>query len=198
MQHFTKYLKPHEERQLFATVRGRSDVLARRDAAWMQLMRSSGLRVQAVARLTVADAELALARGRLEYDALKKRRAARRDIPAGKKLRGALKALLAVRREMGAPADPDAPLIMSRNHRGISVRSMQARVRHWQRVAGLEVMITPHWFRHTLAKTIMRTSESRDPRGVVASVLDHESIATTVVYTLPDRDDIDHAMEIAA
>ncbi|MDP1007322.1 tyrosine-type recombinase/integrase, partial [Klebsiella pneumoniae] len=72
----------------------------------------------------------------------------------------ALRDLLKIRREMGHPESDDAPLIVSRNHRGLSVRSFQSRMKKWVQSAGLPVSATPHWFRHTLAMRLMRNSSA--------------------------------------
>ncbi len=77
----------------------------------------------------------------------------------------------------------------------MSIRSFQERVTHWCQVARLEVMVSPHWFRHTLAKRIMKNSTAQDPRGVVQGALCQKSINSTSIYTLPDREDIEQAME---
>ena len=58
----------------------------------------------------------------------------------------------------------------------------------------LKVPVSPHWFRHTLAKRMMKHSTSRDPRGVVQSVLQHRSIDSTLVYTRPDREEVERAL----
>lgn len=62
---FERYLTAAEERQLFGYVDQFGGPLAARDAAWMRLMRHTGLRVASVAGLTVADAKAALSTGHL-------------------------------------------------------------------------------------------------------------------------------------
>ncbi|NBC23229.1 MAG: tyrosine-type recombinase/integrase [Gammaproteobacteria bacterium] len=120
------------------------------------------------------------------------------ELRARRATSGALRSLLKIRRDMGFAEADDAPLIVSRNHRGLSVRSFQARMRKWCQSAGLPVHATPHWFRHTLAMRLMRNSTAADPRGVVQGALGHRDINSTAVYTRPSREDVDRAMQEVA
>lgn len=193
-QVFDRYFTPQEERQLLGTVGAYSNAPARRDHAWMRLLRQTGIRVQSAAGLTVGDAQRALRGGYLDVcsDHAKGGRGYR--VYCNRRAAQALRDLLRIRADMGhAPVD-SAPLIMSRNRRGMSVRSFQARLQHWCRTAGVREA-SPHWLRHTLAKRIMARSVARDPRGVVQSVLNHASVDSTAVYTMPDREDVELAME---
>lgn len=195
---FSRYMLPAEERQLLTTVKQRSGELARRDHAWMRLMRQTGLRVGTVASLKVTHALEALRTGYLIYEdeIAKKGRGGR--VYVNKKARVALTDLMNVRRAMGFAQDPEAPLIMSRNHRGMSVRSFQSRMKHWREEAGMPVNASPHWWRHTLSKRIMKNSTSEDPRGVVQSVLNHADPRSTAIYTRPDREEVEQSMEEAS
>ncbi len=192
---FERYLTEAEERKLFAAVKSRSGILAERDHAWMRLLRATAMRVGALSKLTCGHAREALRSGYLELEpAIQKRKVGHR-ILVTKKCRKALQDLLRIRRELGHPETPDAPLIMSRNHKGMSVRSFQARMQMWREAAGLDVAASPHWWRHTVAKRLMKQSTAADPRGVVQGVLGHKNPNSTAVYTRPDRDDIDDAMQ---
>jgi len=195
---FERYLTVVEERKLMRTVARVNDILARRDHAWMRLLRHTGIRLVTLCGLTVYHAREAL---RTEYLTIepeihKGRYGGRIYVP--KPGRRALQALLAVRREMGYPEQPDGALVMSRNHRPMSRRSYQARMALWCREAGLERTASPHWWRHTLAKRLMTQSTADDPRAIVQRALLHRDIKTTMVYTLPDRDAYEQAMEEAS
>lgn len=195
---FKRYFTEAEERQLFRTVGNVVDIHARRDYAWMRLLRQTGIRVETLAGLNVHDAQDALASKYLDLrpEITKGNRGGRIFIT--RKARAAFKDLLAIHREMGHGMATDSPLIFSRKHRRMSVRSFEARTRHWCNMAGLEDSGTPHWFRHTLAKRIMKNSTAEDPRGVVQVALTHASINSTAVYTLPDKEDVERAMEEAS
>ncbi|HFD81026.1 MAG TPA: site-specific integrase [Gammaproteobacteria bacterium] len=197
-QVFERYLRSHEERRLLACVAKYGDPLARRDHAWMRLMRHTGLRVGSLAALTVEDAQEALRAHRFRVRAEAAKGGRGYQVPLNRKAEAALRDLLRIRRELGHPQTPEAPLVMSRNHRGMSIRSYQARMRMWCARADLGVQASPHWFRHTLAKRIIERSTARDPRAIVQHALGHTSIVSTAVYTWPDRDDIERAMEEAS
>lgn len=198
-QVFERYLTEDEEKRLLNYVRRYADVLARRDYAWMILMRTTGVRVGTCSQLTVGDAKDALRENRLRVRSEIAKGGRGYDVSLRKERSiEALKTLLRVRVDMGYKnGDPDAPLIMSRNHRAMSVRSYQARMVQWTMEAGLQVRASPHWLRHTLAKRVMKESEARDKIAIVQVVLGHRSRESTVLYTLPDREDIDAALDAA-
>ncbi|EGV50025.1 tyrosine-type recombinase/integrase [Candidatus Endoriftia persephone] len=192
---FERYLKEGEERQLFQTVNQFKSVLARRDYAWMRFMRQTGIRVETMAGLSVGDATAALRDRYLILRPEITKRSQGGKVFLTNKARRALRDLLQIRREMGYPESADLPLVYSRKHKRMSIRSYQDRMRHWCRAAGLEVKASPHWFRHTLAKRLMKNSTAKDPRGVVQGALNQRDPRSTAVYTLPDREDIEDAME---
>jgi len=198
---FERYLKADEERQLLRTVAQFGQVLARRDLQWMTLLRQTGIRVGSLARLTVGDALQALSgppphRLTLRADISKGHRGY--QVLLTQKAQKALRALLKLRKEMGHPPVPAHPLIMSRNHRGISVRSLQDRMHKWVLAAGIGVEATPHWFRHTLAKRLIERSTANDPRAVVQHALGHRDSKSSAVYTFPDREELERSMEEAS
>jgi len=192
---FTRYLKRDEEKRLLAHVAQFRDLLARRDCQWMRLLRHSGIRVGSMAAVTVGDARDAAALKRLKLRRAKGGRVY--EVPLNSEARAAVRELLKIRREQGHPMIDDEPLVMSRKHKGLAVRSFQARMRKWVREAGLDVEASPHWFRHTLAKRLMKQSTAEDPRGIVQGAMGHASTQSTDVYTLPDREDLERAMEEA-
>jgi site-specific recombinase XerC len=199
MQTFNRYLTQAEERQLFSTVKQFAGPLAQRDFAWMKLARNTGLRVGTMAGLTVADARKALRSGYLQIRPEIAKRKQAHTVHLNKVAVKALRELLKVRREMGHAEMDDAPLIVSRNHRGLSVRSFQARMNKWVQAAGLDVSATPHWFRHTLAIRVMRSSTQDDPRGRVQGILGHRDLNSTAVYTRPTREELAETLdEVAA
>lgn len=199
MKSFNRYLTQAEERQLLGHIKQFASPLARRDHAWMRLARNTGLRVGTLAGLTVMDARQALAGGYLQIRGAIAKRKQAHTVHLNKAAAKALRELLKIRREMGHAEGDDATLIVSRNHRGLSVRSFQSRMNLWVKSAGLDVAATPHWFRHTLAMRLMRNSTAQDPRGVVQGVLGHKDINSTAVYTQPSREDLSLALdEVAA
>lgn len=195
---FERYLKRDDEKRLFKTVAQFNEIYARRDYAWMRLLRQTGIRVTPLSLLTVGDARLALVEKRLQIRPETNKRLKGYAVPLNKKAGKALRDLLRIQKEMVPLQLPDQRLIMGRNHKGISVRSLQERMCKWALAAGLGDGVTPHWFRHTLAKRIMETSTAKDPRVIVQHALGQASINSSAVYTFPDREDFDQAMEAAS
>lgn len=197
-QVFDRYLTESEEKRLFKCVGAIDSPLAKRDLQWMILARQTGLRIGSIAGLTVADANEALASRHLTV---------RDEIAKGKrgysvlvtnKAHTALRTLLRLRREQRLSADPEAPLIWSRQNQRMTVRQLQKRMQHWVTVAQLQVRATPHWWRHTLAKRLVARSTSNQPQSIVQAVLGHRSMDSTAIYILPDRDQIRADMESAS
>lgn len=193
-----RYLTVKEERQLFNTVGSIKGHLAERDYAWMQLLRYTGMRIGSLVGLTVQDARHALATGRLELRSEHAKGGRGYGVTLSKKAKAAVKTLLKIREQMGYSQEPDAPLIMSQKGKGISIRSLQSRLRHWVDMAGMDIDITPHWFRHTLAMRIINQSTAMNKLGVVQAALGHSTATATMIYTRPSKEDIALAMEEAS
>jgi len=181
-----RFLTPPEEKQLFQTVRQYSSIEAQRDYAWMLLLRMTGIRIGVLAGLTVDDARGALAEKRLSVRAEINKGHVAYKIYLNKNSEKALRLLLKVRKAMGHPEQGHAPLVMSREHKGMSIRSFQDRCKHWGDLAGL-AGFSPHWFRHTIAMRIMQESTAQDPRGIAMAALGHKHINSTAIYTQPDK-----------
>ena len=193
---FDRYLTDAEVRRLFAHVRQFAGPYARRDLHWMRLLYHTGLRVGTLAGLTVADAQEALGSGYLNLRADICKGSCAYTVRLGQQARRALRGLLEIRRQMGhSNAQPAAPLLMSRKAKGLSVRSMEARMKHWVAGAGLDRRASPHWFRHSLAKRVQAETQAANPQQAVQLVLGHRDIRSTNIYTLPDKQEIDRLME---
>jgi site-specific recombinase XerD len=189
-----RFLTPSEEKQLFSSVRANSRIEAQRDYAWILLLRMTGIRIGTLSRLTVHDAQTALVDRHLSIRAEINKGKVAYKIYLGKQAEKALKLLLKVRRDMGYPEQSDEPLVMSREHNGMSIRAFQERARHWGELAGLKGF-SPHWLRHTLAMRIMQQSTAKDPRGVAMSALGHKNINSTAIYTQPDKATLQRIMQ---
>lgn len=192
---FGRYLTQREERQLMAAVARCSDVAARRDYHWMRLLRYTGLRVETLAGLTVGHAWDALDSGVLAYDGSIAKGGRGGSVRVPTKAQQSLRALLGIRKEQGGADEPDAPLILSRKHAAMAIRSYQDRMAYWRRAAGLQVPASPHWWRHTCAMRLLAATEHKDPLAVVQAHLNHSSRASTAVYTRPSREDVARAVE---
>lgn len=194
---FERYLTRREEKQLLAHVAKHVGLYAKRDYAWIRVALYSGFRVGSLHGLTVLDARQALRIRTLRARPDHAKRGKGYDVPVSLKLEQALRGALKVRRDMRLPDDDDAPLFCSRTGGAMSVRAFQNRLQVWRESAGLSIACSPHWLRHTTGKRVLEATEHRDPQSVVQVVLGHASRQSTVVYTQPDREDVNRAMEEA-
>lgn len=190
-----RYLTEAQQGELLRTINKHSGMLARRDSAWVRLLQSTGMRLNELVTMTVGDADAALRTGHL-FVPKEHRKGGKRDHSylVTDPVRRALLDLLKVRTEQGHAAVPDAPLVMSRKHVGVTARAYEQRCAMWAELAGLGEKVSPHWFRHTRAMNIMRRSTATDPRGVVQGALGHASISSTGVYTRITKEDMEAAL----
>ncbi len=201
------YLTPDEQRQLLRTVRRVNDVYARRDAAWIELLIETGLRIGEFARLTVGQARRALESGWL-YIPAEDRKAVRVKRRGERVVRqhehrvrlymlefDLLNELLMIHGQMagGAALHDDAPLIYSRNGDPLSVRSYQSRLQCWAKEAGLAVAANPHTLRHTTAMNILRSSTADNPMSLVSLKLGHIDPRTAQIYGEMRREELAQA-----
>ena len=147
-----------------------------RDRAILETLYASGIRVSELVGLDLDD--LDLQRGQL------------RVLGKGDKERLALlgqPAIAAIRRYLvrGRPAlrsekRRTTALFLNRLGGRLSVRSVSEMVRRSAKQAGIERRVTPHLLRHTFATHLL--DGGADLRAV-QTLLGHESIATTQIYT---------------
>ncbi|MFB9888003.1 tyrosine recombinase XerC [Balneatrix alpica] len=144
-----------------------------RDKAMLELLYSSGLRVNELAQLDVSDLDLSQGMVLVRQG----KRDKQRLVPVGSKAKVALQAWLQ-QRLMWQP-EPQGPLFISQQGRRLQVRSIQQRVAHWaKRVSGEH--LHPHQLRHSFASHVLESSG--DLRGV-QELLGHADIRTTQIYT---------------
>jgi site-specific recombinase XerC len=194
---FDRYLTRADEKKLLAHIGKHGGLYALRDHAWIRLLRQTGFRLGSLRGLTVGDARHALSSRRLRADSAHAKGGRGYDVALNRQAEQALRDALRVRRAMRLPEDPDGALFCSRLGQAMAERTYQQRMQMWRQSAGLDAAASPHWLRHTFAKRVMETTEHRDPQGVVQSLLGQASRASTVIYTLPDKEDLERAVEAA-
>ena len=159
--------------------------LAARNYALVQLMLQAGLRVGEVAMLGMADITISDRSGSVRIRHGKGLKA--REVPLNATARRALKPFLE-----GRPTPPkktDAPLFVSSRDTAMPVRTIQAVVANLARRARLKrVAVSAHTLRHTFALGYLRDNPGKLVE--LASLLGHDSLDTTAVYTRPSRDDL--------
>lgn len=197
-----RYLTDEEQRRLLVTAKQQSGLLAQRDYAWMRLLIETGMRVNELATLTHRQAALALATGWLTVT--KEQRKGKRsghEYMVTEPVRQCLVQLLHLQDELRPalclPVEVLPPLLWGRcgvvkgkvmcEH--MSVRSLQARMKHWAYLSGLPAGVSPHWLRHTRGVNIIRRSRGNNPLKVVQQALGHASIASTGIYTQMSREE---------
>jgi len=180
--------------------------LQARDAAIVELLYSSGLRVGELTGLdAVASAQ---ARGWVDLQAAEVhvlgKGGKRRTVPVGTKAQEALQCWLAVRAQgLPAPHSPLAPataeglqaaLFIGRNGTRLTAQSIWQRLRRRSLLAGLAAPVHPHMLRHSFASHLLQSSS--DLRAV-QELLGHASITTTQVYTRLDFQHLARAYDAA-
>lgn len=144
-----------------------------RDKAMVEMLYSSGLRLQELVSLDLMAIDLADRTVRVHGKGSKER-----VVPIGRKAREALRQWLQARAAI-APADETA-VFVGRNGRRLGPRAVQRRIERWARRRGIGVKVHPHLFRHSFASHLLESSG--DLRGV-QELLGHANISTTQVYT---------------
>lgn len=149
--------------------------LAARDKAIMELLYSSGLRLQELVSLDLLDVDLADRTVRVTGKGNKTR-----IVPVGRSAIAAIRHWLNERSAL--PAAKETALFVSagRGGRRLGARAVQKRIDHWTRARQLGVKTHPHLFRHSFATHLLESSG--DLRGV-QELLGHANIGTTQIYT---------------
>jgi integrase/recombinase XerC len=144
-----------------------------RDRAIMELLYSSGLRLAELisARLT----DLDLGQGLVTVTGKGNKT---RIVPVGRMAQQAIRDWLKLRGEL-AKSD-DQTLFVSVRGGPLSPRSVQARLKHWGRVQGVQQGVYPHLLRHSFASHVL---ESSGDLRAVQELLGHANISTTQIYT---------------
>ena len=163
------------------------DLLAQRDAAILELLYSSGLRLGELVGLDVTDLDLDDATVRVTGKGSKTR-----VVPVGRQARQALAMWLSRRAELASPEEP--ALFVGRRGARLKSRAIQARVKRWSALQGSPVAVHPHLLRHSFASHLLESSG--DLRGV-QELLGHANISTTQIYTHLDFQHLAHIYDQA-
>ena len=151
-----------------------SVTLGLRDAAWLELMYASGLRISELVGIDVDDLEL---RSRLVK--VHGKGSKERIVPFGSKAETALRAYLAVRGELASDPEEQAVFVNYRGKR-ITTRSVRRLFDGYLRDASLRSGISPHTMRHSFATHLLNAGA--DLRAI-QELLGHASLSTTQKYT---------------
>ena len=166
----------------------KKDLESIRDAAIVDLLYSSGLRLSELLGIDVMQSKDRQheSAGWLDWDAAEVtvlgKGGKRRSVPVGAP---AMKSLLAWRsmRDSVKNSAESIALFLSTNGKRLSARTVQARLRTLAIRAGLPTHVHPHMMRHSFASHVLQSSQ--DLRAV-QEMLGHASIASTQIYTSLD------------
>jgi integrase/recombinase XerC len=149
------------------------DPLSYRDKAILELFYSSGLRLSELCSLDMNDLNLPekMLRVTGKGDRM-------RDLPIGRQADQAIRNWLLQRNSL--PLKDYQAVFVSKHGNRISVRNIQARVKHWAAKQGIEVSVSPHMLRHSFATHLL---ESSGELRSVQELLGHANISTTQIYT---------------
>jgi integrase/recombinase XerC len=151
-----------------------STTLGVRDAAWLELLYASGLRIAELVGIDLDDLEL---RSRLVK--VRGKGSKERIVPFGSKAEAALRAYLAVRGELIRDIEAQAVFVNYRGER-ITTRSIRRLFENYVRDAALRAGVSPHTLRHSFATHLLNAGA--DLRGI-QELLGHASLSTTQKYT---------------
>jgi len=152
---------------------------ARRDAAILELLYGSGLRVAELAALDVADLEAGALRAADALLRVRGKGRKQRDVPVGPPARLALQRYLDVRGEL-APADGETAVFLNARGQRLSDRSVRRIVKQAGLVAAVLKDLHPHALRHSFATHLL---EGGADLRAIQEMLGHASLATTQRYT---------------
>lgn len=151
-----------------------STTLGTRDAAWLELLYASGLRIAELVGIDIDDLEL---RARLVK--VRGKGSKERIVPFGTKAEAALRAYLAVRGEIVRDVEEQAVFLNYRGER-ITTRSIRRLFEDYVHDAALRAGVSPHTLRHSFATHLLNAGA--DLRGI-QELLGHASLSTTQKYT---------------
>ena len=174
--------------------------LEARDAAMVELLYGSGLRVGELVGLDVAASDAAQRGGRGWIDLpsaevqVQGKGSKRRGVPLGTQALAALQRWLAVRDQVAGEGDAAMALFIGRRGTRLTPQSIWQRLKRRSLLAGLATPVHPHMLRHSFASHVLQSSS--DLRAV-QELLGHAHIGTTQVYTRLDFQHLAKAYDAA-
>jgi len=174
--------------------------LEARDAAMVELLYGSGLRVGELVGLDVtpSDAAQRAGRGWIDLPAaevqVQGKGGKRRAVPLGRQAIEALQRWLDVRPQAAIGGPAAQALFVGRRGTRLTAQSVWQRLKRRSLLAGMATPVHPHMLRHSFASHMLQSSG--DLRAV-QELLGHASIGTTQVYTRLDFQHLARAYDAA-
>ena len=174
--------------------------LEARDAAMVELLYGSGLRVGELVGLDVAASDAAQRGGRGWIDLpsaevqVQGKGSKRRGVPLGTQALAALQRWLALRDQVAGQGDAAMALFIGRRGTRLTPQSIWQRLKRRSLLAGLATPVHPHMLRHSFASHVLQSSSEL---RAVQELLGHAHIGTTQVYTRLDFQHLAKAYDAA-
>ena len=167
-----RFLDPADVERLLTTPKGK-DLLSLRDAAMLEILYSTGMRVSELVGMDLEDidpiGEVVRVRGKGRRERL---------APLGSYAIRALNRYLEARAR--ANAHDAKAVFINRHGRRLSARSVRRKLAKYLALAGLDPRVSPHTLRHSFATHMLE--RGADLRAV-QELLGHRSLSTTQIYT---------------
>ena len=154
----------------------RDEALARRDAAMLELLYATGMRISELAGLTIDRLDLGRQRLRVIGKGNKERQLLF-GAPAARALRHYLEV---ARPTLAARGDAGSAVFLNATGRPLSVRGARMVIGRWADAIGAPSRTSPHTLRHSFATHLL---EGGADLRVVQELLGHANLQTTQVYT---------------
>lgn len=168
---------------------GDPDFAAARDTAILEVLYSAGLRIGEAVGLNTGDLNLEEGIFKVRGKGSKERLCM-----LGGPAIAAVREYLAARHRLLAPAAADSPLFVNQQGGRLTARSVQRSFKLYLQEAGLPFDLTPHVLRHSFATHLL--DHGADLR-LVQSMLGHENLSTTQIYTHVSPERMLEAYELA-
>lgn len=154
----------------------RDEALARRDAAMLELLYATGMRISELAGLTIDRLDLGRQRLRVVGKGNKERQLLF-GAPAARALRHYLEV---ARPTLASRGEAGSAVFLNATGRPLSVRGARLVIERWAAAIGAPGRTSPHTLRHSFATHLL---EGGADLRVVQELLGHANLQTTQVYT---------------
>ncbi len=154
----------------------RDEALAQRDAAMLELLYATGMRISELATLSLDRVDLSRKRLRVVGKGTKER-----QLLFGAPAASALSRYLqGARPVLASRGDPGSAVFLNANGGPLTVRGARLVIERWVEAAGSPSRTSPHTLRHSFATHLL---EGGADLRVVQELLGHANLQTTQVYT---------------
>jgi site-specific recombinase XerD len=165
--------------------------LAKRNYAILRVLADTGIRVGSLVKLRLSDLTWSEGKRKAALTVLYGKGGRSNTIALPTKTRAALEEYL----EMRSDGEDDHLFLTSRRG-GMTAENVRQLVNKYARRAGLDPKeVSPHMFRHTLAKTLLAQGS---PLPEVQAILGHAQISSTAIYTQPSEEEKAVSLERAS